>query len=45
MALFTPIVNREVLLPLTKGNRTISLLDKVKIALLERSLLLLPRMK
>jgi hypothetical protein len=38
-----PIVDREVLLPLTKGNRTASLLDKVEIALLERNLLLLPR--
>jgi hypothetical protein len=43
MALFTPIIDREVLLPLTKSNQTAFLLDKVEIALLERSLLLLSR--
>jgi hypothetical protein len=43
MALFMPIVNKEVLLSLTKDNRTAFLLDKIEIALLERSLLLLPR--
>jgi len=36
-ALFTPIVDREVLSPLTKGDRTASSLDKAEIALLERS--------
>ena len=35
-ALFTPIVNREVLSPLTEGDRTTSLLDKVEMTLLER---------
>ncbi|KAF4625713.1 hypothetical protein G7Y89_g12451 [Cudoniella acicularis] len=34
-ALFTPIVNGEVLYPLTEDNRTASLLDKVEMTLLE----------
>jgi hypothetical protein len=41
--LFTLIIDGEVLLPLTEGDRTASLLDKVEMALLERSLSLLPR--
>jgi hypothetical protein len=35
-ALFIPIINREVLSPLTKDNRTASLPDKIEMTLLER---------
>ena len=35
-ALFTPIINREVLSPLTEGDRTSSPPDKVEMTLLER---------